>query len=145
MEKLRALREHLLSSTLGIEPDRLLVFVDEGRIRSMCGKDNRHFMLDYAANVVLTGSSVTASQAAFLVLEWLRDNQPDFSEHPIAFEADILDHDSADLALKVPLSETIRVTESADGFDLSLCPEPNLDEHLGAVASLVSNDRRAAP
>jgi hypothetical protein len=55
------------------------------------------------------------------VLTWARVNQPDLLDNPtkrengITFEADHLSNKTADISIKIELTEDVKVTTNADG------------------------------
>ena len=130
MKKLASLREHLLSSPLQLQADDLLTFVEQGKIIAYQGADNQHFELRYTAHIIITDYSGDADRIAYLILQWLQRHQPHCKEDAIAFEADILSQSAVDLALKIALSEIIKVRVEEEGVYLQSCAVPNLAEIL---------------
>ncbi|WP_241086856.1 phage tail protein [Candidatus Vondammii sp. HM_W22] len=85
MKKLESLREHLLSSPIGLQEDDLLTFSEQGKVISFQGENNQHFELRYSANIIITDYSGDADQVAYLLLQWLKQNQPYYKEDAIEF------------------------------------------------------------
>lgn len=101
---------------LAANPDRLIVYIDEGRIEHRAGA-SLSFEYHYRLNLVLLDYAHHASAAIVPILAWLRVHQPEISLNPglgeqaITFEAEILNHTSMDLAIRLQLSERVIVTE----------------------------------
>ena len=130
MKKLGSLRSYLLQSALALQPDDLLTFAEEGKVISYSGETNQHFQIEYIANIIITGYSGDVDEIAYLLLQWLKQNQPNHKEDAIEFDADILDQSAVDLSLKIELSEIIKVRTNEQGAYLKSCAEPNLAEIL---------------
>lgn len=90
MKKLASLRNHLLSSSLKIQADDLLTFTEQGSVISYQSEANQHFELRYSANIIITDYSGDAAEIMYMVLQWLKQNQPYHKEDAIQFEVDIL-------------------------------------------------------
>lgn len=123
MNKLESLRAHLLAipGELKIDPDDLLTFADQGTVYSAAQGTNPHFELRYKANIIVQNFSGRADRLMFWLLQWLAVNQPDHAPDAVEFQADLLNHKSADLSISVDLTETVRVEQTADGIKLHHC------------------------
>ena len=115
MNKPEGLRAHLVAALpmLQQNPDRLLVFIDEGGIVSTY-VDSLAFEWRYTLNLIFTDLSAHPDEIAVPLLEWLRVNQPELLGNPerrndIRFEADVLANDRIDLSIKIPLTERVGV------------------------------------
>ncbi len=101
---------------LAANPDRLIIYIDEGRIHSRYG-DSLSFEYRYRLNVVMLDYAHHASAAIVPLLAWLRVHQPeiglnpDLADQAVTFEAEILNHSSMDFALRLQLSERVIVTQ----------------------------------
>ena len=104
---------------LTANPDRLILYIDEGRIHSRYG-DSLSFEYRYRLNLVLLDYAHHASAALVPLLAWLRVNQPELGLNPdladgaVTFEAEILNHSSMDFAIRLQLSERVIVTTNHD-------------------------------
>ncbi|WP_460115371.1 phage tail protein [Pseudomonas sp. H2_D02] len=122
MNKPKSLRAHLLAtiSELKHNPDRLLIFIDNGKIRCTAAA-SLSFEYSFDLQVILTDFAGHPDSVMLPVLGWLKVNQADLLENlnkstqGIQFEADILDNSKVDLSLTLPLTERVVVGTDADG------------------------------
>jgi hypothetical protein len=121
MIKLAALREVAKAAipALAKDPSKLLVFADEGKTVAH-GTGSLSFEYHYTGHLILTDMSDGADEVMAALLAWAQVNQPELlavndERHNITFEVDIVNHDAFDLSIKVPLTETVRVTTDAAG------------------------------
>ena len=144
MNKPSALRAHLLAAVpeLHKNPDRLLVFIDNGTIRSTAAP-GLSFEYSYTLNVILTDYAGHPDAVAIPLLAWLLVNQPELltnlekGKTAIAFEADVLDNSKVDLSLKLPLTERVIVKKQDDGsLQVSHPNEPELFEETFTIEGL---------
>lgn len=144
MNKPNSLREHLLATVpeLAKNPDRLLVFIDDGNIRSTAAP-GLSFEYSYSLNVILTDFAGHPDAVSIPLLAWLLRHQPELltnlekGKTAIAFEADVLDNSKVDLALKLPLTERVIVKRQPDDSLLVTHPdEPELFEETFTLAGL---------
>ena len=144
MNKPNSLRDHLLAAVpeLHKNPDRLLVFIDNGSIRSTAAP-GLSFEYSYTLNVILTDYAGHPDAVAIPLLAWLLVNQPELlanlekGKTAIAFEADILDNSKVDLSLKLPLTERVIVKKQEDGtLQVSHPDEPQLFEETFTLDGL---------
>ncbi|OLU22474.1 phage tail protein [Pseudomonas sp. PA15(2017)] len=138
MKKPNSLRAHLLASipALRQNPDRLLVFVDNGHIRATSAP-GLSFTYDYQLNVILTDFPGSPDAVSVPLLAWLLVNQADLltnlekGKDAIGFDVDVLDAGSVDLSLTLPLSERIIVKRQSNGtLHIEHPDEPPLTPHL---------------
>ncbi|MBS7724586.1 phage tail protein [Pseudomonas lalucatii] len=134
MNKPDSLRAHLLASVpeLKHNPDRLLVFIDQGRIRSTA-TPGLSFEYGYSLNLILTDYAGHPDAVAVPLLAWLLVHQPELllnqekGKDAIAFEADVLANDKVDLSITLPLSERVIVKRQEDGsLSVTHAAEPPL-------------------
>ena len=144
MNKPNSLRAHLLEAVheLHKNPDRLLVFIDNGTIRSTAAP-GLSFEYSYTLNVILTDYAGHPDAVAIPLLAWLLVNQPELltnlekGKTAIAFEADVLDNSKVDLSLKLPLTERVIVKKQDDGsLQVSHPNEPELFEETFTLEGL---------
>lgn len=122
---------------LARNPDRLLVFIDEGNVRCTAAA-SLSFEYGYTLSVVVTDFADHADALIVPVLEWVARNQPELLANPdrardgITFEADLLDHDKMDVHIRIALTERVTVADNPDGSRTATHhPEPPLDPHEG--------------
>lgn len=144
MYKPASLRNFLTTANpeLGRDPDRLLVFIDEGQLLSTLAP-GLSFEYAYTLHLVLTDYAGHPDAVMAPLLVWLRQHQPDLLANPdargkITFEADLLANDKVDLSIRVPLTERVGVHPrmGGDGFDITHYQEPVVDDGIaqnGAV------------
>ncbi|HMV53642.1 MAG TPA: phage tail protein [Plasticicumulans sp.] len=116
MNKLRSLREHLLASVpdLRRDPERLLTFIDAGRIRCTA-THSLSFEYSYTLNCILTDYAGHPDAVFVPMLAWLKMNQPDADDDIVQFEADVLTGTAIDLSIKLSLTERVQVIDAGDG------------------------------
>lgn len=137
MDKIDSLRAALVAPhpELAQNPDRLKVFVDQGRIVSR-RTASLAYQYRYTVRLFLEGFTRNADQIMVPLLLWLRTNQPDLllryekEDEAIRFAADILDDGSADIAITFDLHESVvlRAREDGSGWDVTHLPEPSPDD-----------------
>ncbi|MEI2454571.1 phage tail protein [Lysobacter firmicutimachus] len=134
MNKPASLRAHLAAAMpeLATDPERMLVFVEDGSLIST-EQPNDSFELRYRLSLVLVDFVGDAARLFLAVLRWVRINQLDLIAHPdrwgeLAFEVDVIDHERADVQIRLPLRERIGVTVDANGAEqVTPWPEPKFD------------------
>lgn len=118
MKKPNQLREHLLAGLphLAKNPDRLLIFVDEGRTVNTLA-NGLSFEYRYTLNLIITDFSEDLAVLMVLIYAWLREHQPelmanlDKARDGVKFAADVLDSHRVDLSITLPLTERVIVKE----------------------------------
>lgn len=115
MKKPEGLRAHLTAALPWLQdnPDRLLVFADEGGIVST-EEAGLSFEWRYTLNLIFTDLALHPDEIAVPLLGWVRENQSELLGNPerrdgIRFEADVLAGDKIDLSIKLPLTERVGV------------------------------------
>jgi hypothetical protein len=122
MKKPASLRAAIVAAVpeLAANPDRLLVFADEGAIAATNTK-SLSFEYRYTLNVMLLDYSGDADPVMLAVLQWARLNQPELLDnaqkrrHGLDFEVDHLNNSTCDLSIRLPLSESVVVATDAQG------------------------------
>tara|TARA_B100002049_G_scaffold222490_1_gene192385 strand:- start:43 stop:552 length:510 start_codon:yes stop_codon:yes gene_type:complete len=118
MKKLHALRAHIIAAVpqLRRDPDRLLTFVDDGRIEFNRGPALTH---EYHATVRLVLTDYVGEPDAVIlpVLQWLNRFEPDLDPNDgLRFEILVIDHETVDLELDIQITErVIAKTDCATG------------------------------
>lgn len=140
MFKPDSLRAHLVAAIpeLARDPDKLLVFIDDGSIVSRLAP-GLSFEYRYQLQLVLTDFAAHPDSVMVPLLTWLRVQQPELlanhaNAERIGFQADILAHDKVDLAITLPLTERVGVHARPEGgHDVQHYPEPQLEPDLTAT------------
>lgn len=136
MNKPESLRAHLLASVpeLKKNPDRLMVFIDNGTMRSTAAF-GLSFEYSYTLNLIFTDYAGHPDAIAIPLFAWILVNQRELMENversktAVAFEADVLDNSKVDLSIKLPLTERVIVKRQDDGkLVVNHPPEPVVDD-----------------
>jgi len=119
MEKPQALRAAIVAAipSLAVDPDRLRMWVDKGRVRMVAANGNS-FAWEYTLSVYLDQFAGSPALMANAINQWLRTAQPELvtpGAIGYTFEADIIDAGTYDLMFDLPLSEDALVTATEDG------------------------------
>lgn len=103
---------------LATTPDKLLVFIDQGKVIATQAK-SLSYEYDYRLNVIVTDYAGSADNLMVAVLAWAKRHQSELLNYPsansLSFEVDHLNHQSCDIALTLPLTERVIVTTDAAG------------------------------
>ena len=136
MMKATSLREALTAAVphLAAHPDALHVFVDEGNVVGT-GAQTLGFEYRYTLTLIATDYPHSSDTIVVPVLAWLRTNQPDTFTNPdkrddgFKFEAEILNHTTVDISIKLKLTERVTVKVEGAGYQVEHHPEPvNVDD-----------------
>lgn len=142
MKKPQLLRDHLVAAipALRADPERLLIFVDNGGLAGTY-RPGASFEYRYTLDLVLTDFSGSPEAVMVPLLQWLTRHQSELLANPanrdkLTFEVDVLADNLVDLAIKLPLTERVRVVRGADGaLVLEHLPEPPTEgEHADTLA-----------
>ncbi|WP_207003877.1 phage tail protein [Trinickia mobilis] len=122
MIKPASLRRALVAAipSLEAEPDKLSVFIDQGSIAAT-GTRSLSFEYRYMVHALVLDFAGDADTVFVALVEWARANQPDLvtnpdeRDHGMTFEVDILNHATADLSIKLRLTESVAVSIGPDG------------------------------
>lgn len=122
MNKPESLRAHLLTTVTELKhnPDRLLIFVDNGKVRCTAAS-SLSFEYSFDLQIILTDFAGHPDSVMLPILGWLSVNQSELLENldrvknGIQFEADILDKNKVDLSLKLSLTERVVVSKDDQG------------------------------
>jgi len=115
MKKLQSLRDHLTAKipALAANPDKLLVFAEEGEVQDTPRTEHLSYQYAYTATLVLTDFSGVPNLLMAHIIAWLKLNQPDRGERKaLDFSAEILSNSEVDIEIRIPLTEFIQVTET---------------------------------
>lgn len=115
MNKLQSLRKHLAQTVpfLKENPDKLLMFIESGDASSRARLPTLSYTLSYTATLVITDCAADPDTIFVPLLAWLKTHYPHRAdEKAFDFQAEILDNDSVDLEIKIPLDEFVKVTKN---------------------------------
>jgi len=138
MRKAAELRAHLEASVtcLKADPDKLEVFIESGVIASRLG-GGMSFEYRYDLVLLVTDYSDHADTLMIPILAWISVNQSDLMQHPdkieqaIKFQAELIDHDKADIEITIPLTEAVVVTEQDGRYVATHIAPPALEDLTG--------------
>jgi hypothetical protein len=131
MYKPNSLRQHLSAASpdLRRDPDKLLVFADEGRLIAT-GTAARSFEYAYKLNVIITDYGGNEDALMVPLLDWIAHHQPDLLNHPdkrergIRFLVDFNNHNSVDISLEIELTERVIVRQDNSKLNIQHASEP---------------------
>jgi len=127
MNKAQKLLDHILSSPLKIQRDDVMLMISGGKAMSYVSSANSNFRMQYQADLIITDYAGNADALLFIVLQWLAVNQPDHKEDAFSFQADIINHHSVDIVIKINLDELVVVTVTPAGISLTHPQDPSLE------------------
>lgn len=126
MHKLSSLRQSITDACpdLARDPDRLLIFAEDGKLVKKNLLAGLSFEYQYKATLLVTDFGADPDTLLIPILAWCQKNQPDMTEH-VSFEADILNNTDVDLVITLPLTEFVKVTDNGNGtVSTDHLPEP---------------------
>lgn len=115
------------------EPDRLVMFIEGGKIASSYGGPG--FQYKYTLTIGLLDFNLHPDTVMIPLLQWLKVNQPDAMQNPenaqkaITFEAEILNHSTYDLRLQLELTERVKVTITGSDCTADHLAEPQWGDY----------------
>lgn len=121
MNKPNTLRAALVAAipSLATDPDKLLVFIDNGHVISTNGAAHA-IEYQYVLNVMLLDFAGDANAVMFAITQWVMRYQNDLLANEdsrkagISFEADHLNQSTVDLSIKLNVTESVtEVTDAA--------------------------------
>lgn len=140
MTKAQSLLEHLLKSPLKLKADEIQISIIDGTTRSVDGPLD-HFSLSYTVDLLLLNFSGNAYVLSLVILQWLKKAQPYRKEEAFTFDSDVLNKHKADVVLRIPLEEIIKVEHRPDGVALHSIDDPQNETLLtSAEWALFVND-----
>lgn len=131
MYKPNSLRQHLAAAipVLQRDPDRLLVFADEGNVVANATA-SLSFEYRFKLNLIVTDYAGDADAIMVALIAWLKVHQLDLManeerrKHGIAFEVDFNNHETVDISIKLDLTERVAVKRREAGrLDIQHLPE----------------------
>lgn len=107
------------------DPDKLAMWVERGNVRSrMTGQ--RGFAWEYELKIVVEDYGKPPEALFFLVVDWLRTQQPDLlaPDSPgFPFEVDVIDEKTFDVQITLPLREIVTARQTGEGWQLEVVDE----------------------
>jgi hypothetical protein len=106
--------------SLAANPDKLTVFIDAGSIAATSAR-SLSFEYRYTCNVMLLDFAGDSDELFVAIVEWTRAYQADLFLNPderangVTYEVDILDNATADVSVKLQLTESVVVRQADDG------------------------------
>lgn len=127
MQKVRLLRETLLASGLGLQPEDIIARVKQGAIRHHYRHPeqgrNRKIRLEYSAELFVCDYHLPPEALFELVCAWLSQHEPGHGAESLRFEAEILDHEKVDVLITISgLTDVYHSIEQTDGVQVMHCP-----------------------
>jgi hypothetical protein len=101
------------------DPDKLHIFLDEGNIIATAA-NTLSFEYQYILNAIVTDYAGHPDTLMVPILGWLKVNQPDMMlnrekmRDGFSFEAEILNNKTADISIKLRLTERVVVTDDPE-------------------------------
>ena len=118
-------------------PSRLRLWIEDGSGMSRQTPD-LSFAFEYRLNVLVEETATDIALIALALFRWLRVNQPELlspGARGFAFDADILDNETADILFQLDLRENVAVAPREEGgfsLDYVAEPDPLFEDELGA-------------
>lgn len=112
-------------------PDKLAMWVEQGSVRAT-GNAQRGFAWEYQLTVVAEDFKREPEGLFFVVVDWLRTQQPDLIQPNapgFSFEVDVIDDKTFDVKMILPLREIVTATAvganggQEGGWQLEVVPE----------------------
>ncbi len=128
MLKARLIRE-LLTKTiphLRQNPDALRVFINKGRIVATAGL-SASFEYHYTLELLIVDYAADPDMLMVPLVSWMTVHQqeafgnPELREQAFQFEAEIIDHQSYDISIKLLLTERVVVRQGEHGLEAQHC------------------------
>lgn len=147
MNKPNQLRDLLNTSVahIRLNPDCLKIFVEEGRIVATGARKNLSFEYQFQCIILITDYAAHADTVIVPILSWLGLNQPELLTNDekrrtgFTFRAEIVNHTTCDIEIKLALTERVIVTPAEQGLQAEHVPEPQWDDGSGINWQLYLN------
>ncbi|MEE3609035.1 phage tail protein [Avibacterium paragallinarum] len=115
-------------------PDRLQLFVDNGRIIAT-GGDSLSFEYRYTLDIIATDFADDLARLIVPIQAYLKANQPELFENPqrreeaFKFEVDYNNNHTLDVAFKIQLTERVVAKQLKENeLNLEYTPEPQYED-----------------
>lgn len=131
MKKLSSIKDRLCQKIpyLKDNPEKLYLFVDDGSIVTTY-EPSLSYEYNYSLNIIIEEFPDDQNIIFAVVLEWLKEHQPDILANPdkratgIRFEADILNSQSANISIDLKLTERVIVAMKEGKYHVEAVNEP---------------------
>ncbi len=123
MQKLINLRQYLIDSPLKIIEHDINIFADSGGLNYTAHPTDDNFKLKYHANIIFTNFNGNVNNLSFIILSWLKLNQPHLSPDAIKFDVDIIKNNKFDIHFSAPFSEFVNTNPVKNGVKISDMPD----------------------
>lgn len=131
MKKLSSIKDRLCQKIpyLKDNPEKLYLFVDDGSIVATY-EPSLSYEYNYSLNIIIEEFPDDQNIIFAVVLEWLKEHQPDILANPdkratgIRFEADILNSQSANISIDLKLTERVIVAMKEGKYHVEAVNEP---------------------
>lgn len=129
----------LLSNSITLlkqNPENLHVFIEDGNIAATAVGGNLSFEYQFTCVIIVTDFNEHADHVIIPLLGWIAQNQPELMESPelratgFQFKAELLNHSTFDLEIKLKLTERVKVTEQSEGLHVEHLPEPVFNDDI---------------
>ncbi|MBS9781214.1 MAG: phage tail protein [Gammaproteobacteria bacterium] len=132
MKKLALLRQTILDCGLNIQPEDVTAMVKRGKVISHYNRPddngNEKLKLQYDGTLLIMDFTGDIAALAYIISQWLRQNQPHHAPDCLKYEVDILNHNECDVVFTLSdLSETVTASETKDGKLIDSCPATHTD------------------
>lgn len=130
MRKLEDLRNHVIENVPGLKrnPDKLLTFIEDGKIEFWSGPNLSH-SYSIPVQIIVTDYAGNVDDLILPILSWLKVREPGHDPmNTIRFEAELLSNNSYDIAITVNVTERVIVKATEAGLDVEhVLPEAPLE------------------
>lgn len=112
-----------LVKSVGVEADRLSVYVDEGKIITDLHCPDPDYENHYTINVMINDWHTTSDRLRKLfagVNQWLKEHQSFVVKQELKWESGIYTNDSALIVFRIPVAEPIDFIESDTDIEISI-------------------------
>lgn len=135
MRKPAELRDHLTTNipSLAQNPENLHVFIEKGAIATKRGASNS-FEYHYTLELLFEDYTDPADTIIVPLLVWIATHQPDLlddtnkRDKAIGFQAELISHDTADIVVRLELTERVIVSATPGGWSCEHLSEPALPD-----------------
>lgn len=132
MNKPASLRAALIAANphLKTRPEALHTFIESGNIAATLGAGNG-WRYHYTLSLLVTDYAGHPDSIFAPLIAWLRTHQPDLllnqdDRQQIGFEVEVLDDQTYDIAIKLPLTESVVLSEADGRITATHRPEPTV-------------------
>ncbi|MGB0697739.1 MAG: phage tail protein [Rhodospirillaceae bacterium] len=125
MLKLTAVRDLLLAAPYAIDPTKLQVLSEEGRLTRVEGDDPalQDFAIAYSGKIILTDYAGDALELLWDLVQWHQTIEPGAPSDSLSFTAELTDQAVWTLEIAIALTETLVVDSSQGSTTLTHAQE----------------------